>query len=808
MLVRHRNLILVTTIIALSGVLVAQRVTADSSGASTTQADGSSTQIAALARYVDAGGSHTCVVLDDFSLKCFGSNSSGQIGSGGTASLGDAPAEMGNALLPVNLGTGRTVRAVSTGTAHTCALLDDATIKCFGEGDAGRLGRGSTADVGRTAASMGNALLPINLGAGRTAKAIATGAAHTCALLDDDSVKCWGANDDGQLGLGDIDARGDDLNEMGDNLPTVSLGLPTGVRVTSIAAGDAHTCALLSTGTVKCWGSGGNGRLGSGDELSRGDEADEMGAALPVVDVGSGRTVKAITAGAAHTCALRDTNDVVCWGVGAAGRLGSGAENDIGNQAGEMGAALVPVALGTGRTAVALSAGATHTCAVLDNATAKCWGNGASGRLGTGDLENLGNQPNELGDSLSAISLGTGRTVRAIVAGASHTCAVLDDATLKCFGLASNGRIGSGGTDPLGDAASEMGDNLPAVNLGTDRRVLSLTEPGRAGTPTGTAGDGTVSLTWSAPSSTGNSAITDYVVQYTSDGAEWVTVSDGVSASLSATVSGLTNATAYRFRITARNAIGDGAPSLMSDSLTPTVPTTTTTTTTTVAPTTTTTTVAPTTTTTTTTVAPTTTTTTTTVAPTTTTTIAPTTTSTTTTAPEPAPVSVTPATTIAPTNSTTSPTTNSPTTTVAPISTTTIAPTTTTVAPTTTTVVSPALTARTMRSLVLRPFPPLSTTLSPAQRRQIASFAASLEPSDSVTCVGGAGAGPLRVLRDLARTRAAAVCTLLAQRVPGVRTQVNIALSGEVQIIEPSTPLRIPASDLQRRVLVVARPGE
>ncbi|NDF69057.1 MAG: hypothetical protein EB143_06030, partial [Actinobacteria bacterium] len=364
-LVRHRNLILVTTIIALSGVLVAQRVTADSSGASTTQADGSSTQIAALARYVDAGEGHTCVVLEDSSLKCFGSSSSGQIGSGGTASLGDAPAEMGNALLPVNLGTGRTVRAVSTGTAHTCVLLDDATIKCFGEGDAGRLGRGSTADVGRTAASMGNALLPVNLGAGRTAKAIATGAAHTCALLDDDSVKCWGANDDGQLGLGDIDARGDDPDEMGDNLPSVSLGLPSGVRVTAIAAGDAHTCALLSNGTVKCWGSGGNGRLGSGDELSRGDEADEMGVVLPVVNVGSGRTVKAITAGAAHTCALRDTNDVVCWGVGATGRLGTQGRDNIGDMSSEMGSALLPVALGTGRTAVALSAGASHTCAVL-----------------------------------------------------------------------------------------------------------------------------------------------------------------------------------------------------------------------------------------------------------------------------------------------------------------------------------------------------------------------------------------------------------------------------------------------------------
>ncbi|NBO84785.1 MAG: chromosome condensation regulator, partial [Actinobacteria bacterium] len=167
-------------------------------------------------------------------------------------------------------------------------------------------------------------------------------------MLDDDSVKCWGANDDGQLGLGDIDARGDDPDEMGDNLPSVSLGLPSGVRVTAIAAGDAHTCALLSNGTVKCWGSGGNGRLGSGDELSRGDEADEMGVVLPVVNVGSGRTVKAITAGAAHTCALRDTNDVVCWGVGATGRLGTQGRDNIGDMSSEMGSALLPVALGTG----------------------------------------------------------------------------------------------------------------------------------------------------------------------------------------------------------------------------------------------------------------------------------------------------------------------------------------------------------------------------------------------------------------------------------------------------------------------------
>ncbi|MFM8446029.1 MAG: RCC1 domain-containing protein, partial [Actinomycetota bacterium] len=412
-LVRHRNAIILTTIIALSGVFVAQRVTADSSGASATQADGSPTQIAALPRYIDAGEGQTCVVLDSAAVKCFGSATSGQIGSGGTAALGDASAEMGDALIAVNLGAGRTVRAISTGTVHTCALLDDASVKCFGEGDNGRLGSGATTDIGRSAAVMGDALAAVQLGSGRTAKAIATGAAHSCALLDNDSVKCWGANDDGQLGLGDTDARGDAAGEMGDALPAVSLGLSVGVRVTAITAGDAHTCALLSSGAVKCWGAGSNGRLGSGDEESRGDAGGEMGASLPTVDLGSGRTAKAVSASAAHTCAIRDTNDVVCWGVGATGRLGTGAEDDIGNEAGEMGSALVAVSLGSGRTAVAISAGDSHSCAVLDNASAKCWGNGASGRLGTGDTATLGNQPNELGDNLASLSLGTGRTVRA-----------------------------------------------------------------------------------------------------------------------------------------------------------------------------------------------------------------------------------------------------------------------------------------------------------------------------------------------------------------------------------------------------------
>jgi hypothetical protein len=137
---------------------------------------------------------------------------------------------------------------------------------------------------------------------------------------------------------------------------------------------------------------------------------------------------------------------------------------------------------------------------------------------------------------------------------------------------------------------------------------------------------------------------------------------------------------------------------------------------------------------------------------------------------------------------------------------------TTTVAPTTTSTTS-------TKSFVLRPFVALSVTLTPQQRRQLNEFAGSITPNYAVTCVGGAGSGPLRLLRDLARQRAMAVCDAVAQRVPGVRTSINVVIRGEIQVGErdpqvvsptPQTqnPIRVSASDLSRRVLVVARSGD
>ena len=132
-----------------------------------------------------------------------------------------------------------------------------------------------------------------------TAIQIEAGWSHNCARFSDGSVKCWGNNSSGQLGLGDSNNRGDNANEMGDNLPFVNLG--TGRTAVELTAGFDFTCARLDTNAVKCWGNNGSGRLGLGDQNNRGDAPNEMGNLLPEVNLGSGLTAFHLSSGLGHT---------------------------------------------------------------------------------------------------------------------------------------------------------------------------------------------------------------------------------------------------------------------------------------------------------------------------------------------------------------------------------------------------------------------------------------------------------------------------------------------------------------------------
>ncbi|MGH7752526.1 MAG: hypothetical protein ACREN5_06895, partial [Gemmatimonadales bacterium] len=217
---------------------------------------------------------------------------------------------------------------VAAGVFHTCALLDDASVKCWGGNMNGQLGLGDTLNRGDQPNEMGDNLPAVDLGAGKTAVDIAAGVRHTCALLGDGSVKCWGGNGGGKLGLGDTLDRGDQPNEMGDNLPAVDLG--TGKSAVHIST-YRHSCAVLNDGSLKCWGLNQVGALGLGDTINRGDGPNEMGDNLPVVDLGTGETaIAVITMDGISTCALLQSGHVKCWGFNNQGQLGLGDTNHRG----------------------------------------------------------------------------------------------------------------------------------------------------------------------------------------------------------------------------------------------------------------------------------------------------------------------------------------------------------------------------------------------------------------------------------------------------------------------------------------------
>jgi alpha-tubulin suppressor-like RCC1 family protein len=378
---------------------------------------------------------------------------------------GDVASEMGNGLPYVNLGTKRGVQMVASGTYHTCALTTNGAVKCWGGSPQGQCGNGNTVSLGDGAGEMGAALPTVNLGTGRTAKHLSLSANgdFTCALLDNNTVKCWGHSSFGCLGTGDNNHRGDNAGEMGDSLPAVNLG--TGRSAKAVIAGSNFACAILDNDTLKCWGANNDGQLGQGDTTARGLAPSELGNALPAINLGTGRTPKAVVAGATHACALLDNATVKCWGSNSFGQLGQGDNTRRGDAAGEMGDALPAVALGTGRTAKAIGAGSGFSCVLMDNNQVKCWGQNLSGALGYGDTVRRGDNPGEMGDALPTIDVGTGRSVKALRVGGGVVCVLRDDQSLACWGSNGAGNLGIDTNVNRGDNSGEMGNNLVAVKL-------------------------------------------------------------------------------------------------------------------------------------------------------------------------------------------------------------------------------------------------------------------------------------------------------------------------------------------------------
>ncbi len=438
-----RAAVLITVLLAVVAVLAPAPANAEISGSAVR---------AQQAGLIDVGLSHACAILTAGEVRCWGLNTAGQLGQGDTAPIGDN--EHPDAAAAVRLGAGRRAVQIALGSSHTCALLDDGTVRCWGLNTVGQLGQANTAPVGDD--ETPDAVPPVSLG-GR-AVAISAGGDNTCAVLDGGTARCWGPDTYGQLGT-----AGDALTTIGDDeTPAQGLKLGVDLPVQTIAMSTTHACALLQGGRVGCWGQGSFNALGYGNADTIGDDEDPQDAGY--VNLGTGRTATAISTGGYDSCAILDDASATCWGYGQYGRQGRGDENSVPNPA-----LVPPLDLGVGARVQAIAAGGVmtgyaHACVILGDGSLRCWGRNPSGQLGYGNLTDIGDTAGETAASGGPVDIGAGRTAVATAAGGTSSCALLDDGTLRCWGLNSSGQLGIASIASVGD--DELPGSVPPVRLG------------------------------------------------------------------------------------------------------------------------------------------------------------------------------------------------------------------------------------------------------------------------------------------------------------------------------------------------------
>ncbi|MGB8215420.1 MAG: hypothetical protein WCE68_17860 [Anaerolineales bacterium] len=282
---------------------------------------------------------------------------------------------------------------------------------------------------------------PVNVnGLAGGVSAIAAGGNHTCALTTSGGVKCWGYNGYGQLGDGTTTDR---------HTPVNVVGLASGVS--AISAGGNHTCALTTGGGVKCWGYNGYGQLGDGTTTNR---------HTPVNVIGLTGGVSAIAAGGDHTCALTTGGAVQCWGWNHLGQLGDGTTTNRHTP--------VNVAGLTGGVST-IAAGADHTCALTTEGGVKCWGYNGYGQLGDGTTTDR-HTPVNVAGLISGVS--------AIVAGGDHTCALTTGGAVQCWGRNHSGQLGDGTTTNRHRPVNGLGlsGGVSAIAAGGDHTCALTTE--------------------------------------------------------------------------------------------------------------------------------------------------------------------------------------------------------------------------------------------------------------------------------------------------------------------------------------------
>ena len=281
-------------------------------------------------------------------------------------------------------------RALATGISHMCGLDDLGLAMCWGANEGGQLGDGSRTDRPS----------PVPVRTELRFSSLTAGASHTCGVAGGGVPLCWGQNLSGQLGDGSrTDAR----------FPRAVGG---GVTFRVLVAGWNHTCGLTSSGNAFCWGLNGDGQLGDGSRLDR---------LVPTLVRGA---IESLAAGSSHTCGISG-GQVLCWGDNRFGQVGDGSTE---------GRAQPVQVVGLPAPATQLVAGAVHSCALLDNGSAYCWGQNLQGQLGDGTTANR----------TTATLVTGGLRFQSLFAGGALTCGIAVDESQYCWGLNQNGQLGDG----------------------------------------------------------------------------------------------------------------------------------------------------------------------------------------------------------------------------------------------------------------------------------------------------------------------------------------------------------------------------
>lgn len=310
--------------------------------------------------------------------------------AGGTELPGEMTAVLDEAGAPLRLNA----ESVTTGRNHTCALTAAGRAYCWGDGESGQLGNGSTNDRST----------PMAVSGGHTFAQISAGGTHTCALTPEGKAFCWGAGDVGQLGTGSTE---------GANQPVEVAG---GHLFVEISAGQNHTCAIQDNGQAWCWGSGQNGKLGNGSTRQ----------ALEPTKVSGEHDFITISAGEFHTCGVEFDGLAFCWGASSYGRLGAG-EGVTGNQT-------TPVEVALVKNFASIAVGTAFTCGITDADVPYCWGANGNAQLGDGTRENR----------WVPVRVALNHRFSKISPGWRHACGVNEVSKVFCWGSGSYGRLGIG----------------------------------------------------------------------------------------------------------------------------------------------------------------------------------------------------------------------------------------------------------------------------------------------------------------------------------------------------------------------------